>query len=61
MPQYTDIHNKFINEKFDNVSVAYPDSITEVYSFKLGNKVVATVTLTYTDSTKDNLSSAEKS
>lgn len=49
---------------YDYVSVSYPNSTTEVYTFKTGGSsgtTVATVTLTYTDSTKDNLSSVEKS
>lgn len=48
---------------YDYVSVTYPSSTTESYVFKQGGSsgtIVATINLTYTDSTKENLSSAEK-
>lgn len=43
---------------FDEVQATYPDSITEVYTFKNATVTVATVTLVYTDSCKDKLQSA---
>ncbi len=49
---------------YDYVAVTYPTSTTEVYVFKTGGSAgttVGTITLTYTDATKDSLSSAEKS
>ena len=48
---------------FDYVSAAYPDTVTEVYTFKTGGAAgttVATVTIVYTDSTKANLSTVTK-
>jgi len=48
---------------YDYFSVAYPNPTTEVYSFFLGGasgRVVNTITLVYTDSTKANLSSGTK-
>lgn len=47
----------------DYVSVAYPVNTTEVFTFKTGGSggtTVATVTVVYTDSTKENLSSVTK-
>ena len=52
-----------IKTSYDYVSVSYPDGVTEVYSFRLGGvsgKLVATITLVYTDSTKANLSTVAK-
>lgn len=49
---------------YDYVAVTYPIATQEVYVFKIGGSggtTVGTITLTYTDSTKENLSSAEKS
>lgn len=37
---------------YTNGAVAYPDAVTEVYSFYLGASLVATVTITYVDATK---------
>ncbi len=48
---------------YDYVSVAYPTTSREVYIFKNGGingSIIATVTLQYTDSLKDNLSSVEE-
>jgi hypothetical protein len=51
------------NIPFDAVSVTYPNSTTEVYSFKTGGlsgSVVATVEVIFTDSSKVDLLSAER-
>lgn len=43
---------------FDAITVAYPTSTTEVYSYKTGGTggmTVATVTITYTTSSKNTL------
>lgn len=48
---------------YDYVSVAYPDGVTEVYTFKSGGSggiTVATVTIVYTASDKANLSTVTK-
>jgi hypothetical protein len=48
---------------YDAVTAAYPDSVTEVYSFKTGGisgTLTATVTVIYTDSTKALIQSVEK-
>jgi hypothetical protein len=49
--------------KYDYVSVAYPDATTETYTFKTGGAggtTVATVSVVYTDSTKESLSTVTK-
>ena len=53
-----------ITDNYDYVSVAYPLTTTEVYTFKSGGSggtTKATVTLVYTDATKANLSTVTKS
>ena len=48
---------------YDYVSVAYPDSVTETYTFKTGGSggsTVAVVTVVYTSSTKADLSTVTK-
>lgn len=43
---------------YDYVSVAYPDTTTEVYTFKVGGAggiTVGTLTVTYTDATKEDI------
>lgn len=48
----------------DYIAVTYPTSTTESYVYKTGGSggtTIATVTVTYTDSTKANISSVEKS
>jgi len=52
-----------VNFVYDYVSVNYATATTEIYTFKTGGSSGTTtgvITLTYTDSTKDNLSSAER-
>ncbi len=44
--------------KSDAVYATYPTTSSEVYTFKLAGVTVATVTVTYTDSTKEVLTSA---
>lgn len=48
---------------FDAIVASYPDSITEVYEYKLGGTggtLNATVTVVYTDTTKEFISSVVK-
>lgn len=50
--------------KHDYILASYPDNITEVYTYKIGGSsgtTVGTITVVYTDSTKDILSSVTKS
>jgi hypothetical protein len=47
-----------VNVAYDYVSVTYPIATQEVYTFKSGGSggtTVATVTVNYTDSTKENI------
>lgn len=49
---------------YDYVSVAYPTSSTETYTFKSGGAsgtLIATIAVVYTDSTKQSLSTVTKS
>ena len=48
---------------YDYVGAAYPDTETEVYTTKLGGSsgsIQEVITVIYTDSTKENLSSVER-
>lgn len=47
--------NALIKVGYDNGSLSQTDT-TDVYTFKSGVTTVATLTLTYTDSTKETLS-----
>ena len=40
--------------------VAYPDTITEIYTFYDGATAIKTVTVVYTDASKANISSATR-
>ncbi len=42
------------------VDVTYPNSSTEVYAFSENGTALYTYTIVYTDSTKESLSSAER-
>ena len=46
-----------VNGPYDTVNVTYPTSSSEVYVFSLSGVTTATVTVTYSDSTKANLTS----
>lgn len=50
-----------VPSEYDEVTVTYPDSVTEVYAFKRETVTITTITITYTSSTKENLLSAVKS
>lgn len=48
---------------YDYIAAAYPNATTETYTFKTGGSggtTVATVTVVYTDATKENLSTVTK-
>lgn len=52
-----------ITQAFDYIGITYPTTTTEVYAFKTGGSggtTVNTLTLTYTDDTKESLSSVER-
>lgn len=49
--------------EWDAISVAYPNTVTEVFSYYSGGlagTLVATVTVVYTNSSKDNISTVER-
>ena len=52
-----------VTEHFDYISAAYPDSVTEVYTYKTGGSggtTVATVTTVYTTAAKTLLITVTK-
>jgi len=54
---------KLVTESFDYIAATYPTATTEVYTYKTGGSggtTVATVTVTYVDATKEEVSSVEK-
>lgn len=49
---------------FDYIAVAYPNTTTETYTYRNGGAsgtIVATITVTYTDATKEQLTSIARS
>lgn len=44
--------------EYDEIDASYPDSVTEVYVYKLATVTQATVTVVYTDSSKNYIVSA---
>ncbi len=51
-------------ETFDYISAAYPDLVTEIYTYKsggVGGKTTGTISVVYSDATKENLLSVTKS
>jgi hypothetical protein len=58
------VSGALITEAFDYISAAYPTSTTEVYTYKsggAGGTTVGTVTVTYVDATKAQVSSVARS
>jgi len=45
----------------DRIDATYPDSVTEVYSYSTLGSPVGTITVVYSDSSKNNLVSVVKS
>lgn len=41
--------------EYDTITATYPTAASEVYTYSLSGTPVKTVTVTYTDSTKENL------
>ena len=55
--------NSLVTDPWDYLSAAYPNGTTEVYTYKSGGvsgTTVATITVTYTDSTKANVSTVSR-
>jgi len=62
-PDGTKLLNGLVNFEYDYISVDYPDSVTEVYAYKLGGAsgvTKGTITVVYTDSTKENISTVAR-
>jgi hypothetical protein len=60
----TTIGGTLVNEYFDYIGASYPDTVTETYTYKsggAGGTTVATITVVYTTSTKDVLTSVTRS
>lgn len=51
---------KLVTEAFDSIFGSYPDGVTEVYDYYYLGNHVASVTVTYTDGTKDFIASVVK-
>ena len=50
-----------VNEEYDSIAATYPDTSTEVYTYKLGATTVATVTIVFSDAvTKQILTSVTR-
>lgn len=52
-----------VTEKFDYIGISYPSDTTEVFAYKTGGAggtLVATVTVVYTNATKERISSATR-
>ncbi len=52
-----------VTDAYDYIAITYPSATTENYVYKQGGSggvTVATVLITYTDSTKENLSLVER-
>lgn len=51
----------FLSSSVGNkILIAYPSDTTETYTFKSGDTVLYVITITYTNDTKTNLSSVER-
>jgi hypothetical protein len=59
--QKTQITTALINFVFDSIYLAEPDTVTEVYTYKLSGDTVATITIIYTDAEKETLVSCIRS
>ena len=49
------------DDSWDTVTAAYPSDTIEVYTYTLSGATVETITVTYTDSTKNAMSTVVKS
>ena len=60
-PVPTTINNTLVPEQHDEIQATYPTTSSEVYTYKLSGASVAVVTVTYTDATKEVLTSVVRS
>lgn len=47
--------NSLVQSRYDSIYPSYPDSVTEIYVYKQSASTVSTVTVIYTDSSKNEL------
>lgn len=52
--------SSLVTVPFDSIFASYPDSVTEVFTYKLLSNTVAVVTVVYTSSSKDLIQSVVK-
>jgi hypothetical protein len=45
---------------YDHIEASYPDTVTEIYVYKLSGSTVCTITVVYTDATKEFILTADK-
>ncbi len=60
----TVLNNALVNVTFDYISAAYPTTTQEVYTYKTGGSggtTVATITVNYTDTTKNYITNVTRS
>ncbi|MBK9272881.1 MAG: hypothetical protein IPM48_14955 [Saprospiraceae bacterium] len=48
------VNTGFKVPKYDQIIASYPNDTTETYEYKYGGETQATMTVVYTDSTKEN-------
>ena len=63
LPVIDKVANTLVPDVYDYIAVTYPTSTTEVYTFRDGGDegtLVSTITLTYTDANKTDLSTVSK-
>ena len=55
------IGSSLIKSDYDRIDITYPTLLTEVYTYSLAGDIVGVITVTYTDSSKDSISSVVRS
>lgn len=63
LPVVDKVTNSLIPDMYDYVAVTYPTTTTEKFTFRNGGDsgtIVSTITLTYTDANKTDLSTVSK-
>lgn len=59
----TPISGTLVSAAYDYISVSYPSATTEVFTYKSGGSggtTVSTITVSYTDGTKENISTVAR-
>ncbi len=50
----------YFNNSWTQIDIAYPSDTTETYTYKKNSDTLATITLTYADSTKEQIIKVER-